>query len=187
MKKYMSQQLIYVVLGVVFVIFIIITLRDWSNQRKMREQQPVNKNNEKQDIGLPLCLQAYERLVVFLERIRPENLIGRVIEPGLGVKDVRMLMIHSIQTEFEHNVSQQIYVSTEAWEAVSNAKEQLVSLINSVAEKVAPEADGKVLGKQLLELSLKEKDFPARTALQILNDEAKKLIGYQGYVSRNTK
>lgn len=182
----MSHELIYILLGVALVIFMIFTIRDWSLQRrKYSDQTMAEASKEHQETALPLRLQAYERLVVFMERIRPENLIARVGEPGLKVKDIRMLMIHSIQSEYEHNVSQQIYVSLEAWEAVSNAKEQLVSLINSVAEKVSPEAEGRALSKQLLELSLHEKDFPARTALHVLNTEAKKLMGYHGRGQKN--
>lgn len=174
----MSQQWIYILLGIAFLVFIIYTLRDWALQKKIRDQAPAvtgEKNNI--DIALPLRLQAYERLVVFLERIKPESLISRINEPGLLVKDTRMLMVHSIQAEYEHNISQQIYVSTESWEAVCNAKEQLVNLINTLSGKINPDADGKILDKQLLELSLHEKEFPVRTALNILNDEAKKLMG----------
>lgn len=174
----MSQQLIYILLGAAFVIFMIVTIRDWALQRnKYREQVEADNGQELKDASLPLRLQAYERLVVFMERIKPESLIARVNEPGLRVGDLRMLMIHSVQSEYEHNISQQIYVSTEAWDAVSNAKEQVVSLINSLSEGVASELDGKVLAKQLLELSIQEKDFPVNTALNILNTEAKKLMG----------
>lgn len=174
----MSQQLIYILLGLAFIVFIVYTLRDWAIQKKAKDQAPPSSegNGNNTDIALPLRLQAYERLVVFLERIKPESLISRINEPGLQVKDTRMLMVHSIQAEYEHNISQQIYVSTESWEAVCNAKEQLVNLINTLAVKIPPDADGKILGKQLLELSLQEKEFPVRMALNILNDEAKKLI-----------
>jgi hypothetical protein len=177
----MSLNLVYILLGVALVIFIVITIRDWANQRK-REKEPaaVEGGGEARQAALPLCLQAYERPVVLMERIKPESLAGRVGEPGINAADLRRLMIHSIRAEYDHNISQQIYVSREAWQAVSNAKEQLVSLINSVSEKIPPEAEGRVLTKQLLELSLKEKDFPLRTALAVLNAEAKKLMGYKG-------
>jgi hypothetical protein len=175
----MSLNLVYLLLGAALVIFIVITLRDWASQRKReKEAVPQEGGGDARQIALPLCLQAYERLVVLMERIKPESLAGRVGEPGITVPELRRLMIHSIGAEYEHNISQQIYVSAEAWEAVSNAKEQLVSLINSVSEKLPAAAEGRALTKQLLELSLKEKDFPLRTALTVLNAEAKKLMGY---------
>lgn len=174
----MSQHLIYILLGAAFVIFMIVTIRDWALQRRRyKEQTETEKGHEAKDTSLPLQLQAYERLVVFMERIKPENLTARVNEPGLRVRDLRMLMIHSLQAEYEHNVSQQIYVSSEAWDAVSGAKEQVVSLINSISEKLSPELESTILAKGLLELALQERDFPVNTALSILNAEAKKLMG----------
>lgn len=177
----MSQQLIYILLGVAVLIMAFTIIRDWIGQKKGKDSDaPVPDGTDNSEIALPLRLQAYERLVVLLERINPEHLTGRVLAPNMKVQDVRSLMIHSIKAEYDHNLSQQIYVSTAAWEAVSNAKEQMISLINSLAEKMDPEADGKILGKQLLQLSLKEKELPTRTALQVVNSEAKKLFTYRG-------
>lgn len=172
----MSQQLIYILLGIAIIAFAIITIRDWTGQKKVKEQNMQDSNASIRSIALPLQLQAYERLAMLLERINPENLVSRVVESNMDVQDVRSLMIHSIRSEYDHNVSQQIYVSTDAWEAVSNAKEQLISLINSIANKMDTESDGKSLAKQLLELSLKEDDLPAKTALVVVNAEAKKLM-----------
>lgn len=183
----MSQhQMIYILLAVAVIAFAFITIRDWAMQKKLREQQPVVASDKQiREIALPLRLQAYERLVVFLERIHPERLVQRVIEPGIKSGDVRSLMIHSIHSEYDHNLSQQIYVSQQAWEAVSTAKEQLIALINSTAEKMDPGAEGKGLAKQLLHLSINESELPTTTALHILNAEAKKLMA-DGEPSKGT-
>lgn len=173
----MNRQLIYIVLAVVIVIFLFMIIRDWRVSRKPQPKQDVTSNGKsKVEITLPLCLQAYERLVLFLERIKPEVLISRVSKPELSAKEMRKALITVIKAEFEHNLSQQIYVSTASWEAVCNAKEQLISIINSMADQLPADATGSMLSKQLLELSLKEKDLPVPTALTILNAEAKKLI-----------
>lgn len=172
----MSQQLIYILLGVALVAFAVITIRDWAVQKKLKEQKPTTNHNPVRNIALPLQLQAYERLAVFLERINPESLVRRVTSSEIEMADIRALLIHGIRSEYDHNVSQQIYVSREAWEAVSIAKEQLISLINSISDKLDGEKEGMLLARQLLELSLKEKDFPTRTALIVINTEAKKLM-----------
>lgn len=172
----MSQQLVYILLGAAFLIFIVMTVRDWALQRRRYQEKGVPAGAAK-DASLPLELQAYERLVVLLERMKPENLIARVNAPGAGAAELRIALIRTVQSEYEHNISQQIYVSTEAWDAVATAKEQLVSLVNSLAEKLPAEAEGKDLAKQLLEVSLREADFPVNTALRVLNAEAKKLMG----------
>lgn len=173
----MDRQLIYIVLAIVIVIFLVMTIRDWRTSKKPQPQQVLaNDGKSKVEITLPLCLQAYERLALFLERIKPETLVSRVSKPGLSAREMRKALTGTIQLEFEHNLSQQIYVSTASWEAVCNAKEQLISIINSIADQLPAEATGTVLSKNLLELSLKEKELPVPTALTILNAEAKKLI-----------
>lgn len=173
----MSQQLIYILLGVVFLIFIVITIRDWMLQRR-RYREPASSGlvPAEQEGTLSLRLHAYERLVVFMERARIENLFNRAYEPGLTAADVRRLMVHAIQSEYEYNLSQQIYVSAQAWEALTSAKEQVISQVNAVAGQLPADADGKALGKQLLEWSLQEEESPVRTALQILNAEARQLV-----------
>lgn len=173
----MQHQFIYILLGIVVIAFAIITIRDWAGQKKWRGQEsPASRQTR--EITLPLRLQAYERLVVFMERINPENLVNRVIVQPMNTEDARSLMVGSIRSEYDHNVSQQIYVSEVAWEAVSNAKEQLISLINNIAGRIGETGDGRLLGRQLLQLSLKENELPARTALQVLNAEVKKLMPY---------
>jgi hypothetical protein len=173
----MSQQLIYILLGVIFLIFIVVTIRDWMVQRRRNQQtgHPVSRSGEQEET-LSLRLHAYERLVVFMERARMENLFHRVYEPELTAADVRRLIVHAIQSEYEYNLSQQIYVSAQAWEAVTNAKEQVVSQVNTLADRLPRQAEGKALGKLLLEWSLQEEESPVHTALQMLNAEARGLM-----------
>ena len=57
---------------------------------------------------MPLRLQAYERLTLFLERISPNNLLGRVYQPGLSVREFHLELLSNIRSEFEHNITQQL-------------------------------------------------------------------------------
>src|SRR3954462_11632416 len=72
----------------------------------------------------PLQLQAYERLVLLCERISLPNLISRVSQPGLSAREMQVFLIESIKQEYEYNISQQVYVSTIAWDAVRNLRDQ---------------------------------------------------------------
>ena len=82
-----------------------------------------------QTTSLPLRLQAYERLTLFLERISPNKLLLR-IKPTSSDKDAyEALLIQSIQQEMEHNLTQQIYVSEKCWSVISTAKSATVQLI----------------------------------------------------------
>ena len=79
---------------------------------------------------LPNRLQAYERMCLFLERISPPNLLLRLNNPGYSARDFHKLLLDEIRNEYNHNVSQQIYMSEEVWSMVKNAKEDLTILIN---------------------------------------------------------
>src|SRR5699024_5909879 len=136
----------------------------------------LSPQGDKADIVLPLCLQAYERLVVFLERIRLDSLVKRLNRPEMSVKETERLFIESIRAEFEHNVSQQIYVSDASWEAISTAKEQIIHYIHITASKLSSSENGRLLSQQLLSQPFHEAHDPVKIALDILNNESNKLI-----------
>lgn len=124
-----------------------------------------------------LQLQAYERLILLTDRIALPNLIQRVSVPGLGARDMQALLTQSIRQEFEHNITQQIYVSPEAWDAVRNYKEQNLLIINQVSSFLPPEATGTDLNKALLDLLVQN---PKASLQNVVSDalsfEAKKLM-----------
>lgn len=85
---------------------------------------------------LPMRLQAYERMAMFLERIEPNQLIFRVNNPELTAYQMQTILLATIRSEYEHNLSQQIYISAEVWDAIKNAKERVVNIINLAAGKL---------------------------------------------------
>lgn len=85
---------------------------------------------------LPMRLQAYERMAMFLERIEPNQLIFRVNNPELTAYQMQTILLATIRSEYEHNLSQQIYISAEVWDAIKNAKERVVNIINLSAGKL---------------------------------------------------
>jgi len=124
-----------------------------------------------------LQLQAYERLILLTDRIALPNIIQRVNQSDLSAREMQSLLTHSIRQEFEHNITQQIYVSAEAWDAVRNYKEQNLLIINQVASYLPPEATGQELNRHLLELLVQS---PKASLQNIVSDalsfEAKKLM-----------
>ncbi len=115
-----------------------------------------------------LQLQAYERLILLTDRIALPNLVNRVNQQGLSVREMQSLLIQTIKQEFEHNITQQIYVSPEAWEAVRNFKDQNLLIINQVASFLPPDASGMDLNKNLLEMLAQN----PRASMQHLVSEA---------------
>jgi hypothetical protein len=124
-----------------------------------------------------LQLQAYERLILLTERIALPNIISRVNQPGVGVKDMQLLLIQTIKQEFEYNVTQQIYVSAEAWEAVKNLKDQNMLIINQVSSFLPAEAAGHDLNRAILEMLMENPKATLHAVVsEVLSFEAKKLM-----------
>ena len=125
----------------------------------------------------PLQLQAYERLVMLAERIAIPNLISRVSQSGISIREMQMLLLESIKQEYEYNATQQIYVSPVAWKAVGNLKDQNMLIINQVAAALPPDGRGIDLNRQLLEFVMKDKRGELHSiVLEALNFEAKKIM-----------
>ncbi len=100
---------------------------------------------------LPARLQAYERMTLFLERIAPQNLLMRINNPGYSARDLQKMLLDEIRNEYNHNVSQQVYMGEEVWNQIRNAKEDLIILINESASLMSPEATSIDLSKKIFE------------------------------------
>jgi hypothetical protein len=132
---------------------------------------------KKADEILRLRLQAYERLIHFVERIHPNALISRHYVKGATAQDVQLSMIKNIREEYEHNLSQQIYVSHEVWQTVKSAKEQEISMINQIGTQMKMGASAQEFVTRLSEFALDEHtEVPTDIAIHILNGEAKKML-----------
>ena len=127
------------------------------------------KANRSTDNTIPseLKIQAHERLTLFIERIKPESLLLRVNEAGISNAQLQLLLIGEIRQEFEHNLTQQLYVNESAWNACQNAKDNMVSIINSAATNINPEANSIELANNILKLYIANQDS-SKKALQLL-------------------
>lgn len=141
------------------------------------ERRRVETITESRKITIPMRLQAYERLVLFLERITPDSLVLRTQQAKMQSKDLHLALLIGVRSEFEHNLSQQLYVSANAWEAVRAAKESIIIHINSLAENVSPDSPSIDYARLLVEeyIGGEKRDLIA-AAKNILCDEAKKIF-----------
>lgn len=103
---------------------------------------------------LPARLQAYERMTLFLERIAPQNLLIRLTNPAFTARDFQKVLLDEIRNEYNHNVSQQVYMGEEVWNQIRNAKEDLVILINEAATSLPAEATCIDLSKKIFEMTM---------------------------------
>ena len=141
--------------------------------------QRKTKIEEKQKIqnGQHLQLQAYERLTLLVDRMALPNLITRVNQTGISAKEMQMLLTRTLKEEFDYNITQQIYVSSEAWKAVNNLKEQNMLVINQFSNALPVNASGLDLNKVLLEYLMTDtKGALHEVVSDVLSYEAKKLL-----------
>jgi tetrahydromethanopterin S-methyltransferase subunit H len=164
----------YVEITVMLVYFVLMGLLLFEF-RRMKEQikERMDINNE----GLKLKLQALERLTVFAERAGLKNLVGRVESMQMSAAGLHATLIDTIKGEFDYNVSQQIYVSPEVWNAVTRLKDQNIYIINQLAATLPVHANAMDLGKRILEYSMSNNAELNTIVLDALQFEAKKVLG----------
>ncbi|RDY61442.1 hypothetical protein [Flagellimonas nanhaiensis] len=129
-------------------------------------------HKESQKDTLPVRLQAYERMTLFLERITLNNLVVRVAPKGKNKGDYENLLTKQIETEFEHNLSQQIYMSDECWNIIKAAKNATIQAIRSAAMSETDSPDK--LREDILNQTM-EKQSPSSTALAFVKKEVSEL------------
>lgn len=135
-----------------------------------------------QDTTLRLRLQAYERMALFIERISTRQLIPRIFDSSMTVKELQIAITLTIRTEFEHNLSQQIYVSKNVWETVKGVKEQELNMVNRISQTLDPEAPANELYARILDvISKADGPLPTDVALEIINAEVKTVMQYGSY------
>ncbi|MBK0377892.1 DUF7935 family protein [Mucilaginibacter segetis] len=125
---------------------------------------------------LPLRLQAYERLVLFIERVNPSNLLLRLNGNTLSAAELHGLIITEIRTEFQHNVTQQIYVSDRAWVTVKRIKNDTLAVVNSAVNTLPADANGLDLGKVILNHLSKLEDDPYEMATATIKKDLEELF-----------
>ena len=127
---------------------------------------------EKKKESLPIKLQAYERLLLFCERLNPSKLLLRVNPIGTDSQSYLHLLLANIEQEYEHNLVQQIYVTEESWNAVKGAK---LSIMNKFVETAENSESAKELRDNLLK-NYSQEESPTESAIFILKKSVKKLL-----------
>jgi hypothetical protein len=172
MLKYIVPSL--VMLGAVYIV-----IKTFTDDENRRRQQEINKTLlfEQRKVSLPLRLQAYERVLVFLERIHPFNLLPRVYQGHMLVAELQLELIKTVRAEYEYNISQQMYISNEAWQMVSTAKEETVKLINLFASRLPDDADGAELNRAIYNYYMQtSQEVPVQIAINYVKDDVKNLF-----------
>lgn len=142
-----------------------------ANDQKRRDYE---LRKSQMNITTPIRLQAYERIILFLERIEPNNLVLRINKAGMTVPMLHAELIKTVKTEYEHNISQQIYVSVNAWHLVKTSKEETIKLINISVTKVPENAKGQELSQVILHIASSVEKTPTQIANEYIKNEVAK-------------
>lgn len=155
--------------------FYMIAKRYFDNQQKMQMlQMRLDERREAVKLVTPIRLQAYERMALFLERISPESLLMRCYRAGMDTKVLQNTMTKTIRDEWEHNLSQQVYVSSEAWKMIREAKDEMIGVVNSAAITIPAGADPIRLAGAVFS-SIAADQSPTNKALEFLKQEMREL------------
>lgn len=138
----------------------------------LKEEKKVEALVNKKKETLPIKLQAYERLLLFCERIEPIQLLKRVKPISTFTDDYISLLTQTIQQEYEHNLVQQLYVSDECWTAITSAKQSIIIKLTMLQKEATS-----VENFQNLVLSYFEKnESPTKVAVVFIKNDVKKLL-----------
>jgi hypothetical protein len=166
---YILEMLRYILPATIVFLTVNFLLKNFFENEYQRRSLSLKAENVK--LVTPIKLQAYERLVILMERMTPNSLIFRVTKPGISASQLKVDLIQDIQSEFNHNVSQQIYVSPQTWQMVRVAKEEMINIINTAYSQLGPNAVGIDLSKSIFEIMIQMESIPTQKALDFLRKE----------------
>ncbi len=144
--------------------------------RMEREKRDTELRKANLPIITPTRLRAYERLTLLLERVNPNNMLIQKTEINENCLQLQTKLLNDIRREFEHNTSQQIYVSAALWEEIDNARDNLLQLVNTCAIQCNADEPAAKLATIIIEVYNTPDETALSAALQSLKSEVKDLF-----------
>jgi len=178
----MNTTYILLIVLVVVVMIFGFWLIQYSQFRNEEKKRIWELKRESQKTISPIRLRAYERLTLLLERTKPEHMIMelRQNQPDAfttwTVMQMQQYLLQTIRAEFDHNQSQQVYVSEEVWDLIINARDQLGAFVIAMAAQLPKNANAQVYATTLLTAFNSNGLTPSDKALEELKNEAKSLM-----------
>ena len=176
MKYLLLALAMLATLALAGLIFYLLVKRYFDNVQKERLlQMKIDERRETLKVVTPIRLQAYERMALFLERISPDSLVLRCWQPGMDLRLLQGVMTKNIRDEWEHNLSQQIYINDATWLLIREAKDEMINLVNSSAVTLTETTDPTRLAASIFASSAQQR--PTDRALEALHKEINELFG----------
>ena len=157
-------------------VFYLLVKRYFENQQKLQLlQMKLDERQETLKAVTPIRLQAHERMALFLERISPNSLVLRCYQPGMDLRLLQGVMTKNIRDEWEHNLSQQVYLGAALWARIREAKDEMINLVNSAAVQLTDTDDPTRLAASIF-ASVAD-HMPTDEALEAMHKEINELFG----------
>ena len=131
---------------------------------------------ERQSFFLPNRVDAYQRIVLLLERIHPNSLVMRYNNPKLPAAALQVKLLESIREEYEHNLAQQLFISPNAWDLVKKSKDETVKIINLAGNQMTPTSNGMNLAEKIFEIVAEVGTLPTEISVDVLKKELQELF-----------
>ncbi|MGY3053433.1 hypothetical protein ACVWYG_001633 [Pedobacter sp. UYEF25] len=125
---------------------------------------------------LPLRLQAHERLILFIDRINPSNMLLRLHHSGIGISELQAAVLTEVRSEYQHNITQQLYVGTSTWQVVRKLKDDTIAMLNNGAQGLGNEATGMDLAKAILEHMAEIEENPYDLTINLIKQDIHQLF-----------
>lgn len=139
------------------------------------ESKKVKSVDDKSTL-LSLRLQAHERMVLFIERINPVNVLVRIHQKGIEVGALQTLVVNEINAEYQHNITQQLYIDVKTWAVISKLKDDTVAMINNAVKNLPADASGIDLSKKVLQHMSQIEENPYDLTIVMLKQSIQKMF-----------
>lgn len=159
---------------------LVVLLASWLATEKQMKNEATRRNFElrkqSQKIISSVRLQAYERFTLYLERMEPSRMLLRLDVGALTCQQLQQQLLEIIRTEFDHNLSQQIYISDEAWSGIVMAKEEMLRFVNTCSQQFAATDVAMMMAQLLISSYAMNGETPTQRALEKLKEEVRTLL-----------
>ena len=159
-------------ISIIIIVFLFLKRQSQKEQVYLE----VELKKQRQEFFLPNRVDAYERAILLMERLHPNSLVMRLNNPSLPAKIMQAEFLKTIREEFDHNITQQLFISPIAWKLIRDSKEELVKLINLAASQVQENATAIELSAKIFELVAQLEKLPSEVATEFLKKEFQELF-----------
>ena len=174
LQYFLTQVAVFATGGILTVFFAWYLIRN--DVQKYFSLKAFETRKEERSQLLSLRLQAYERMIVFVERLNPSNLLIRLHQQGISARELQSVILSEIRSEYQHNVTQQLYISAASWNVMRKLKEDTIAMLNNAVAGLPAEASGSDLSRKVLEHMAGIADNPYDLTLELIQKDIHQLF-----------